>query len=119
MAKKSKTSKRPAPRKPRDPIPNLTFTDLFPNVTFPPKEQAALQEDVTKLTAKVVALARRRPWAWRIDTLSWSAKLVLAVDFAFPLSIRDCAVLHLVHKNLLNLRKQGKLYTKSQPGLRT
>lgn len=109
MAKKSKRSAKP--------VPNLTLEDLFPLLN--PNDISEFQEKANRVTSKVVALVRRRPATWRVDTLPFSAKLVSAIDYTFPLHYADCVVLHLVHKNLLNLRKQGKLYTKAQPGLRT
>ncbi len=117
MAKKS-TSRKP---KPRNPIPNLTLKNLFPSLVETRGEgvKAQVEAKANSITPQVVNNIRRRPASWRVDALPYSEKLATAAGIEFPLSRTDAAILHLVHKNLLNLRKQGKLYTKAQPGLRS
>lgn len=121
MSTKHKASKRPPTRKKntmaKKSVPHLTLADLFPSL--PADQHDTLREKAKPLISKVVATIRRRPLSWRPDTLTFSEQLAAACDLSFPLSLEDAAVLHLVHREVLNRRKQGTLFTDAQPGLRT
>lgn len=100
-------------------VPHLTLNDLFPSLELDVAGVEALRKEAAPLVSKVVATIRRRPLSWRPDTLSFSEQLATACDLSFPLSLRDAALLHLVHREVVNKRKQGTLFTDAQPGLRT
>lgn len=100
-------------------IPHLTLNDLFPSLNLDDKSEQVLREEAAPLISKVVATIRRRPLSWRPDTLSFSEQLASACDMSFPLTLRNAAILHVVHREVVNRRKQGTLFTDAQPGLRT